>query len=323
MKIALGILIFLLILSAVFFSIVLYCFFKIFYVREWKKKRKASADEIEIPEGKIYEVHRETLTKWIKAARTMSYKNVEITSRDGLTLRGKYYEYRPGAPIELMLHGYRGNAERDLSGGILRAFAIGHSVLLVDNRGAGNSDGCTSSFGVCESEDCILWIDYILDYIDFSAKIILTGVSMGAATVLLAACNENLPQNVVGVLADCGYTSAEEIISKVITEMGLPARFVMPFVKVAAMIFGKFDLSEAAPIDIIDECRIPVIFYHGDKDKFVPYEMSVENFEKCGSEKKKLVTIEGAGHGLCYITNPSKYIKELKDFFAPLTADED
>lgn len=321
MKIALGILVALLALCAIFFSVVLYCYLKIFYVRE-KKKKGVNGDEIEIPEGKIYEVHRETFTKWIKAARSMSHRAVEITSHDGLTLRGKFYEYSAGAPIELMLHGYRGNAERDLSGGILRAFAIGHSVLLVENRGSGSSDGCTSTFGVLESMDCRLWIEYIIDYIDFGAKIILTGVSMGAATVLLTACSEELPQNVVGVLADCGYTSAEEIIAKVIRDMNLPPRLVMPFVKISAKLFGKFDLSEASPIDVLENCTVPVIFFHGDNDKFVPHEMSVENFERCDSETKKLVTIEGAGHGLCYITNPSKYIKELRAFFDPITSDE-
>ena len=316
MKIALGILIFLLSLGLLFFAVLLYCFFRIFYV---KAKKPKNSDIIELPEGRIYEVHRETLTKWIKAARAMSHKDVEITSHDGLTLRGKYYEYKPGAPLELMLHGYRGNSERDLSGGVLRAFAVGHNVLIVDNRGCGRSDGYISTFGVLESKDCLLWIDYIIDYIDFGAKIILTGVSMGASTVILAACSEDLPKNVVGVLADCGYTSGERIISKVINDMGLPPKLVMPFVKISAKLFGKFDLDEASPIDVIGDCPLPVIFYHGDDDRFVPYEMSVENYEECGCETKKLVTIEGSGHALCYVTNPSKYIKELKEFFDPIT----
>ncbi len=320
MKIALGILIFLLALGLIFFSIVLYCFLRIFYVKAKKRKKN---DEIELPSGRIYEVHRETLTKWIKAARSMSHKNLEITSHDGLTLRGRYYEYKPGAPIELMLHGYRGNSERDLSGGVLRAFAVGHNVLVVDNRGCGRSDGYISTFGVLESKDCLLWVEYIIDYIDFGAKIILTGVSMGAATVILAACSEELPDNVVGVLADCGYTSGERIISKVVTDMGLPARLVMPFVRIGAKLFGKFDLRDASPIDAIGDCSLPILFYHGDDDRFVPYEMSVENYEECGSEIKKLVTIEGSGHALCYVTNPSKYIKELKDFFGPITGDAD
>ena len=253
----------------------------------------------------------------------MSHKKVQITSHDGLTLRGRYYEYKPGAPIELMLHGYRGNSERDLSGGVLRAFAVGHNVLVVDNRGCGASDGHFSTFGVLETEDCLAWIDYILDYIDFSSKIILTGVSMGASTVLMTACREELPQNVVGVLADCGYTSAEEIIKKVVTDMGLPPKLLLPIIRLSGKAIGRFDIKDASPIDVIGDCKLPIIFYHGDNDTFIPCEMSAQNFEESGAEHKKLVIIEGAGHGLCYVANPSKYLMELKNFFAPITRDED
>ena len=194
---------------------------------------------------------------------------------------------------------------------------------MVDNRGCGKSEGRVTTFGVRESEDCLAWVDYIIDYIDFGAKIILTGVSMGATSVIIAACREGLPHNIVGVLADCGYTSAEEIISKVITDMGLPPRLVMPFVRIGARLLGKFDLDDASAIGVIDDCKLPILFYHGDDDKFVPSEMSVENYEECGSEIKKLVTIEGAGHALCYVSNPSKYIMELKNFFDPITKDFD
>ena len=309
-----------LVLAVLFCAAVVYCFFRVFYS---KGIRRVPAGEIDLPKGRIYEVHRETIKKWILAVRSMSHKNVEIKSHDGLTLRGKYYEYSPDAPIELMLHGYRGNSERDLSGGVLRAFAVGHNVLVVDNRGCGASEGRFSTFGVFETEDCLLWIDYILDYINFSSKIILTGVSMGAATVLMTACRHELPPNVIGVLADCGYTSAEDIISKVVTDMRFPPKLLLPLIRLGGKILGKFDIKDASPIDVIGECTLPVIFYHGDDDRYVPYEMSVKNFEKCGAENKKMITIEGAGHGLCYVVNPSKYIMELKNFFAPITKDEE
>ena len=320
MKIILTVLILLLFGATVFGAAVLYCFVRIFYSKDILQSKKADPY---IPEGKPYKPYRENFKKWVMAARSMSHKNVEIKSHDGLTLRGKYYEYKPGAPIELMLHGYRGNAERDLSGGVLRAFAVEHNVLVVDNRGCGRSDGRVSSFGVFESEDCLSWVEYIIDYIDFSAKIILTGISMGATSVLMAGSRDDLPPNVIGVLADCGYTSGEAIISKVIEDMKLPSKLVMPCVRIAAKALGKFDLSDASAVDLLDGCTLPVIFFHGDDDDFVPCEMSAENYEACGSENKRLVIIEGAGHGLCYVTNPSKYIKELKSFFDPITKDSE
>ena len=318
MDIVLIILTILLFAAFAFILAMLYCFMKVFYV----KTRPDPNEEYPIPEGKVYQKHRAQLIKYIKAARSMSHKNVEITSHDGLKLRGKFYEYATNAPIELMLHGYRGNSERDLSGGIIRAFSLGHSVLLVDLRGCGNSEGHIASFGILESKDCMAWVDYILDYIDFSAKIILTGVSMGAATVLMTSTNENLPQNVIGVLADCGYTSPKEIISKVVDDMGLPTKLVYPIIRLSGKVFGGFDIEEYSPIEAMERSTLPTIFFHGDDDKFVPKEMSIENFKACASPVKDLILIEGADHGLAYITDPTKYVIKLRDFFAPIKRDD-
>jgi len=284
------------------------CFYRIFL-----SHRPKTVPEYPIPEGRIYEVYREQMIAWIKQIRALPHRDVEIRSFDGLTLRGRFYECTPGAPIELMLHGYRGDSERDLSGGVVRAFKLGHSVLLVDHRGSGRSEGKIITFGVNERRDCAAWVDFILREIDPNAKIMLTGVSMGAATVMIASADE-YPENVVGVLADCGYTSARAIIKKVIRDMKLPPNILYPFARLGGRIFGRFDIDETSPIEAMKSCRLPVIFFHGDDDDFVPHYMSVENYDACVSENKKMVTIEGAGHGLAYVANPEKYLKELKDF---------
>lgn len=287
------------------------CFYRIFY----SPKRKIDPEAFSIPEGEIYEPFREEMIGWMKLTRQMPHKDVSVTSFDGLTLRGKYYEYKPGAPIEILLHGYRGNSERDLSGGVSRCHALERSALVVDLRASGYSDGSVITFGIHESRDCLTWIDYVIQNIDKDAKIILTGVSMGAATVMIASAKD-LPQNVVGVLADCGYTSAEDIIKKIMREMKLPANLLYPFVKIGAKLFGRFDINETSPKEALKNAKVPVIFIHGDIDAFVPHEMSVANYEACASPKR-LVTIKNAGHGLCFPMDPERYFEELKDFFAP------
>ena len=289
------------------------CFRMAFYVP--RRKEPTDSDKIEIPEGEIYEVFRDKMEKWARATRALPHEEVSITSFDGLTLCGKYYEFSPGAPIELMFHGYRGSAERDLSGGVQRCFKLGRSALIVDQRCSGKSDGNVITFGINEHRDCLCWIDFMLKRFGRDVKIILTGISMGASTVLLAA-SQPLPENVIGVLADCGYTSAEEIIKKVIKQMGLPVGLSYRFVKLGAKIFGHFDLEETSPVVALKNCRVPAIFFHGESDDFVPCEMSVRNFEVCASEKR-LVTVPGAGHGLCYPVEPERYLSELRDFFGP------
>ena len=285
------------------------CFYMIFLAHKPKVP-----EEFPIPDGEIYEPYREEMVSWIKQIRALPHRDVEVTSFDGLTLRGRFFEYAPGAPIELMFHGYRGDSERDLSGGVFRCFALGRSILLVDQRSSGRSDGRVITFGINERRDCVSWVDFIVREIDPEAKIILTGVSMGAATVMMASA-EPLPANVIGVLADCGYTSAEAIIKKVIREMKLPAALLYPCARLGGRLFGHFDIDETSPIEAMKKCRLPIIFYHGDVDAFVPHEMSVENYEACASDRKRMVTIEGAGHGLCYIVAKERYLDELREFF--------
>jgi dipeptidyl aminopeptidase/acylaminoacyl peptidase len=249
----------------------------------------------------------------VRESRATPYEEVEITSFDGLKLRGRYYEYAPGAPIELMFHGYRGTAERDLSGGMHRCFALGRSALIVSQRGSPGSEGNVISFGINEHRDCMAWIDFMLRKFGPDVKIILTGISMGASTVLMAAGKE-LPPNVIGVLAACGYSSAREIIKKVIRQFNLPPDLVYPFVRLGAKIFGRFDLEETSPVESVKRSSVPVIFFHGEGDDFVPCEMSRINYEACAS-RKMLVTVPGAGHGLSYSVEPEGYLEALKEFF--------
>ena len=285
------------------------CFYIAFYV---PRKTEENADDISIPEGEIYEPYRDQMTKWIKETRALPHEDVSITSFDGLKLVGKYYEYAPGAPIELMFHGYRGSAERDLSGGVQRCFSLGRNVLLVDQRTSCKSEGHVISFGINESRDCLSWIDFIIEHYGKDSKIILTGISMGAATVMIAA-GKDLPENVIGVLADCGYSSAEAIIKKTIREMKLPPTLLYPFVKLGAKIYGHFDLDETSPLKAMKSCNLPIIFIHGEADDFVPCDMSREVYEACPAPKL-LLTVPGAGHGLGYIIGLEGYLKAVTEF---------
>lgn len=286
------------------------CFRKVFY-----SKRPRPEEEYPVPEGEEYEEYREQMVQWVKEKREREHKDFSVCSFDGLTLRGKYYEYSKDAPIEILFHGYKGTAERDLSGGIARCFRLGHSVLIVDHRGSGESEGNVITFGINECKDAEKWIELVLREINPDAKIILGGVSMGAATVMLCSEKE-LPENVVGGVADCGYTSAKEIIKKVCAEMKLPPNLLYPFIRLGGIIFGRFDADENSPVEAVKKSRIPIIFLHGGNDGFVPYEMGVENYDACTSEKR-FVRIDGAGHGLAFPADQQKYLDELESFFEP------
>ena len=285
------------------------CFYLAFYVPDRYRKQH---DEYPIPPGKIYEPFRETMIGWMKELRTMPREEFTITSFDGLRLFARYYEFAPGAPIEIMFHGYRGSAERDLCGGVQRCFALGRSALIVDQRGSGQSEGKIISFGINESRDCLSWVNFVVERFGPDVKIVLTGISMGAATVMVAA-GKPLPKNVVGVLADCGYTSPKEIIKRVIGKLKLPPNLLYPFVKLGARLYGGFDLESASPIEAMKNCSVPIIFCHGEADDFVPCDMSRANFDAC-TAKKELLTIPEAGHGLAYLVDGKGYLTALAAF---------
>ena len=285
------------------------CFFLVFYST---KRSRIDKDEYPTPKGEIYDPYRDQMIEWVKSMRGRKCLDVSVTSYDGLTLRGRYFEFQKGAPIEILFHGYRGSSERDMAGGVHRCTSLGRSALIVDQRAAGKSQGRVITFGAKEHRDVRTWVDFVIENIDKDAKIIITGISMGAATVMTASSCD-MPENVVGVLADCGYTSTEDM-----RDIKLPANLLYPFTRLGAIIFGGFDPNASSPIESMKKCRLPIIFYHGDDDAFVPCYMSEQNYEACASENKKLVIIKGAGHGLCFPVDRDLYYTTLDEFFSPI-----
>ena len=212
-----------------------------------------------------------------------------------------------------MFHGYQGSAERDMAGGVQRCFALKRSAMLIDQRCSGKSGGKSITFGIREYRDCLAWTEFAAEHFGPERKLILTGISMGASTVLMAA-DQPLPESVVGILADCGFTSAPAIIKDVMRKIHLPAALFYPFIRLGGRIFGGFDIEAHSALEAVKRSNVPVIFFHGESDDFVPCEMSRENFEACAS-RKALVTVPGAGHGLSYPVEPKRYLQELGEFF--------
>lgn len=297
-------------ISVLFFLLCYVCYRITFYSN---RKKPIDTDALPLPHGEIYQPFYGVMTEWMLKTRSLSHELISTKSFDGLTLYGKYYECKKGAPIEIMFHGYRGGSERDLCGGVLRAFKLQRNVLVIDQRASGLSQGKVITFGINESKDCISWVNYAVERFGKDVKLLLTGISMGASTVLIASAKE-LPENVVSVVADCGFTSAKAIIKKCIKDMHLPPTLLYPFIKLGGKIFGKFDLEETSPIEAMKNCKVPVIFIHGDDDAFVPYCMSKENYHACVS-KKELLIVKGAGHGLSYPVAPDEYVACLNDFY--------
>lgn len=183
------------------------------------------------------------------------FESVSIVSHDGLTLTGKYYHYRDGGPLEIFCHGYKGNAIRDFCGAWQVAKAEGLNVLLIDQRCHGSSQGHTITFGILEKQDVQGWIRWAGQRFG-PVPIVLSGVSMGAATVLMAA-GANLPETVRGVVADCPFDAPSNIIKKVLgQDMNMPVKLVYPLIRMGGLLYGKFNLDADSPL----AASFPIIF---------------------------------------------------------------
>ncbi|MBE6636832.1 MAG: alpha/beta hydrolase [Ruminococcaceae bacterium] len=258
---------------------------------------------------KDYEGHKRS----IEAVLAAPFESVFITSKDGLRLAAKYYEGDPGAPVVIFFHGYRSNAIHDGCGLYCIARELGYHVLMCDQRSHGESLGRALSFGVLEREDARLWAEYAAKRFA-DAPIFLSGISMGAATVLMAA-SLPLPKTVVGILADCPYSSPRDIITKVLADMKLPARLVYPLVRLGARLYGGFDPDAADAVSSVAQKTPPILIVHGLADGFVPAEMSM-CIDAAASGEHRLVLVEGADHGKSYTVAPELYVSVFKEFCA-------
>lgn len=239
-------------------------------------------------------------------------EDVYIQSHDGLTLHGRFYDVSKDAPTIIVFHGYRSPTLRDCAGGFSLGLKLGYNVLAVDQRAHGTSGGRVISFGIKERYDCLKWVEYVRRRLGNDTPIILSGISMGAATVLMSA-SLDLPKNVRGIMADCPYSSPSAIIRKVCKDMGYPPVLAYPFLWLGALIYGGFRLNSCDAVSAVKNTDIPILLIHGGDDRFVPCEMSRQIYENC-SDHAQLHIFPDAGHGLSYIIDHQRYEKICTQF---------
>lgn len=264
-------------------------------------------------DGSVYEPYREEITRLYRQIRDRECEPVTIFSDDGLKLYGRYYHIRDGAPLDIGFHGYRSRSFTDFAGGSELSFEMGHNLLLVDQRAHGRSEGRTISFGIRERWDVLSWVDYSRERFGEDIPIFLYGVSMGAATVLMASGLE-LPENVKAIVADCPYTRPIDIILHVGRSNPLPQWLIRPFVILGAKIYGGFDLLETDAVTSVKNAKIPILIIHGESDHFVPPAMS-----ELSHPKLERITFPGADHALSFLSDTPRYRQIIRNFITRCT----
>lgn len=232
----------------------------------------------------------------------------------GQTLHAFYMPTdEPSDKYIICAHGYRscGQGEFRFAGKFLHD--IGYNVIFVDHQAAGVSDGKFISFGKYEAKDFIDWINFFIDKFGKDIQIALYGISMGSATVMTCSNKAGLPENVKFILADCGYTSVNELFTFILNGFFVPAKPVLASANLFSKAMGKWDFNEVNPIDCVRGAKVPILFVHGEKDDFVPTFMSGKLYNACCSEKDILI-VPGAGHAESYQKGSEMYEEKFKEF---------
>lgn len=289
--------------------------------REVKNKGSIEVASINNETEKTIEENREKeiqlASQW---TNTIKNEKVEVTAKDGITLRGT--EYIKDKQIDdwvIILHGYRSNPESVISVG-MHFSEKGYNVLIPYMRATGESEGEYIGMGWLDKEDLKCWIDLIIEQ-NRNSNIILHGSSMGAATVLMAS-GDTLPNNIKAIIEDSGYTSVWNIFaSEAKARFNLPAFPVLNMFEVVANYRAKYDIKEASALEQVKKASVPILFIHGDNDDFVSEYMCEQLYESANCKKDKLI-IHGAGHTESRYKELDIYYSKIFDFIKIVMKEE-
>ena len=248
--------------------------------------------------------------KWLE--EESNYTESYIDSFDNLNLHAYIVNQNNNTDKwAIVVHGYAGNGKL-MSSKSKYFYDMGYNVLIPDLRGHGKSEGEYIGMGLKDRLDIISWINFIIEN-NPESEIVLHGTSMGAATVLMAS-GENLPSNVKAIISDCAYTSVwDQFNYEIDTYLNLPTSYIINVTNMITKLKAGYSFKEASAINAVKKSTVPILYIHGDMDKFVPYSMMDELYNSTKSPKKKL-TIEGAEHGNSHLIAPYIYWLTINDF---------
>lgn len=241
------------------------------------------------------------------------HEEVYVRSEDGLKLHATWFPQGDQKKTVICFHGYTSRGMSDyigLSGYYLKH---GYSMLLVDERAHGDSEGTYIGFGCLDRFDGMKWIDWAVRTCGADAEILLHGTSMGGATVLMMS-GLKLPPQVKGIISDCAFTSAKEVFTHVLHSMyHIPA---FPMIQIADLVNRKragYGLDECNSAREVKKAAVPILMIHGSADTFVPVSMCEKIYKNCASPKRKLI-VEGAAHAESYYKDTEAYETALDEF---------
>ncbi|RKQ34025.1 alpha/beta hydrolase [Oceanobacillus halophilus] len=260
-----------------------------------------------------------TAGSWRDWVRSQAFDEWQLQSFDDLTLQGYFLEAeQPTNKTVVFAHGYLGRASDMGLFGQYYYENLGYNMFTADMRGHGNSEGEYIGFGWHDRLDLIDWVHRVIEELGEDTEIVLHGVSMGAATVLMAS-GEELPSNVKAIVADSPYSTVYDLFSYQLDRMfKLPEIPILPTTGLVTDIKTGYNFKEASALKQVQKAEVPILYFHGGSDTFVPTEMTQELVEHTNSETE-LMIVEKASHGESIVLEKKSYIEKLTSFLEKFT----
>lgn len=255
------------------------------------------------------------MKEWVDSLQHYSaLKDTFVFAEDGARLHALYVKSaEESANTALIIHGYTDNAIRMLMIGHLYNKVLGYNVLLPDLRGHGKSDGAYIQMGWKDRLDILRWIDVATRLYGDTTRVVLHGISMGAATTMMTS-GEELPKNIKCFVEDCGYTNVwDEFAHKLKAEYNLPAFPLMYTTSLYCQMKNGWEFKEASALEQVKKCNRPMFFIHGGNDTYVPTSMVYPLYEAKPGEKE-LWVIPEVGHANAYWDHTAEYVDRTRNF---------
>ena len=239
-------------------------------------------------------------------------EKLETENRNGDILHADLIKPEKESNIYVLcIHGYT-SAPKFMGIYAKKFRELGYNVVLPSLRGHADSEEEFISMGWKDRLDVVDWINYIVkEHPD--CEIVLHGVSMGAATTMMALGVE-LPSNVKAAIEDCGYTNAWDVIKHKMSKMKIPD---FPFLYSADGINRmreNFSLKDASCTEQLKKCITPLLFIHGEADDFVPYSMLDIVYAAADKCEKEKLSVPDAPHARSVCAHPDLYWNTIINF---------
>jgi dipeptidyl aminopeptidase/acylaminoacyl peptidase len=239
---------------------------------------------------------------------------ISMLSDDGLQLKASFLRQpTPTKHTVILAHGYH-HARMQMIPYAKIFYNMGYNVLMPDARSHGESQGNLIGFGWLDRRDYIRWMQRAVLLTHPDEKIVLMGISMGAATVIAAAGEPDVPGNLVAVIEDSSFNRLDQQFRHRLKRYyHLPSQ---EFGAIASAFTKKeagYSFKEANIQKQIQKVKVPIMFIHGEADRYVPIEM-LDELVDATRVPCWVYLVDQADHVQALATNPRRYRDEVAGF---------